>query len=155
MTNRKTGPKESPRKVERGSMARLLLFMCAPLVLGCVTTETRTVPVPPAAAVAAAPARAWQALDPQGALAGYVVRFTEDAPGAAARGFFSVRNPYQQELGLVDGLGRSWRFEAHRDEPVWLGSGSVADATGRILGTPVTLAETPLAGLSPTTALEN
>ena len=131
---------------------QLLVTALAVLAGACVTTETRTGPVAPAEAVSAAPAGAWAATDEAGALVGYVVRFTEskgatDAAGQA-RSFFSVRNPYQQELGLVDDLGRSWRFEAHQDEPTWLGSGSVAEASGRILGQPVELAEIDLQGLS-------
>jgi len=129
-------------------MPRPSLPLSAFLVMltgACVTTETRTGPVAPAEAVSAAPAGAWAATAAEGALVGYVVRFTESG---GARSFFSIRNPYQQELGLVDDLGRSWRFEAHQDEPTWLGSGSVAEAAGRILGSPVRLLEVDLASLS-------
>ena len=125
-------------------MRRAFLFICLVLGPGCVTTETRNTNHPVAPAVSTAPSRSWRGESDSGALVGYLVRFAEGPKSQAARGFFSVRNAYQQELGLVDDLGRSWRFEPHQKEPTWLGSGSVTEATGRILGMDVQLVETPL-----------
>lgn len=139
---------------DRRGMLRPLLYVCAALLPGCVTTETRSASAAPAPAVATAPMRAWAAQGPDGATLGYVVRFAEDR-AQTPRGFFSVRNPYQQELGLVDDLGRSWRFEAHQSEPTWLGTGSVAEATSRILGQPVVLVDAPLATLTKPPTAEN
>jgi hypothetical protein len=141
------------------SPIRSIPLLLAPLwasLAGCLTTETHASPVAPAAAVSATPDRAWEIVNPAGEALGYVVRFEENAPRTATpRAFYSIRNPYQQELGLVDDLGRSWRFEPHAKEPAWLGSGSVAEGTGRILGTTVELVETTLAQLAPPSPPKN
>lgn len=126
------------------------------LVAACITTEQHATPLAPAPAVSASVVQAWQLLSATGEPLGFLVRFEENAPGTdSPRGFYSVRNPYQQELGMVDDLGRSWRFELHRSEPSWLGSGSVSEAASRILGTPVQLVETSLTSLAPASPPEN
>jgi len=140
------------------SISSLSLWL-APLLAtaaGCVTTEVHAGPVAPAAAISAAPDAAWEILAADNEPLGFVVRFEENAPaGDQARAFYSVRNRFQQELGLVDDLGRSWRFQPHAKEPAWLGSGSVAEGVGRILDIPVHLAETTLAALVPPSVPKN
>lgn len=133
------------------SLPLVLLFLSA-----CMTTKEHSSPLPPAAAVSLAPAQAWELVSPETGPVGYLVRFEESAPSSAApRCFFSVRNTWQQELGLVDDLGRSWRFEPHAQAPNWLGSGSIAEGTSRILGLEVQLAEIDLARLTPASTPKN
>lgn len=76
------------------------------------------------------PVRAWEVLE-DGLLAGALIEFVERG---GERRFFSVRNPHQQELGLVDAHGRSWRYRPHADEPEWLGTGTILEGVRRILG---------------------
>lgn len=138
------------------TLSALWLAPLLACVTSCVTTDVHASPLAPAPAVTAAPDSAWEILGTGDEPLGYVVRFEENAPlGDQARAFFSVRNRYQQELGLVDDLGRSWRFEPHAKEPDWLGSGSVAEGVSRILGTPVHLSETTLAALAPASVPKN
>jgi hypothetical protein len=73
--------------------------------------------------------RAWEIVQAD-RVVGVVVEFTEE-PG---RRFYSVRNAWQQELGLVDAVGRAWRYRPHESEPDWLGSGTVVEGAARVLG---------------------
>ena len=66
-----------------------------------------------------------------GAELGFVLRFEASEDG---RCFHSVRNEWNQELGLVDAEGRAWRYRPHASEPEWLGTGTVGEGAGRILG---------------------
>ncbi|MFT7669608.1 MAG: hypothetical protein ACI8X5_002313 [Planctomycetota bacterium] len=66
-----------------------------------------------------------------GEVHGVLVKFEEQG---GARHFFSVRNTLQQELGMVDSQGRAWRYVVHEDEPEWVGSGTVEQGAGLILG---------------------
>lgn len=80
--------------------------------------------------------RAWRLVHDEGTL-GYAVEF--GALGdvdAAARTIYSVRNPYQQELGTIDGLGRAWRFQPHAEEALWLTTGTLAEGVRAILDAP-------------------
>ena len=110
----------------------------------CLVTERRNAPISVPPAVTTSPEQAWTIQDSEGQPLGFLVHFEESTANATPRGFFSVRNPYQQELGLVDDLGRSWLFEPHAKSPKWLGSGTVAEATGRILGCEISLTKTSL-----------
>lgn len=101
---------------------------------------------PEPVAIATVPVRAWKVTcgDEH---AGWVVLF--QAPGEGGGRFFSVRNPWQQDVGLVDEVGRAWAYEPHRDEPVWRGSGTVAEGAERVLGKrPCRLEEVPLEQLT-------
>lgn len=73
--------------------------------------------------------RAWEVVQ-DGRVVGSVVEFEE---GQGERRFFSVRNARHQELGMVDVLGRAYRYRAHADEPEWLGTGTVIEGTQGIL----------------------
>lgn len=64
-------------------------------------------------------------------LLGFVVRFGE--PEQEEQGFFSVRNPNHQELGMIDWQGRSYRYHAHEPDPTWLGTGTIKEGVRRIL----------------------
>lgn len=91
---------------------------------------------------------AWEVRD-DGVVQGYVVRY--DVPGSPERAYFSVRNRHRQEIGLVDGSGRAWRYRAHQREPDWLGTGTVVQGVQRVLGAGPTsaLVDVPLARLLP------
>lgn len=98
-------------------------------VTGCETTHRDTSPKPDAVLSVAYPVRAWEVLE-AGVTRGYLVRFRE---AGSERGYYMVRNPAQQDLGMVDLLGRAWRYRAH-EETEWLGSGTVLGGARRILG---------------------
>lgn len=91
-------------------------------------------------------ARAWDLVDGT-QRAGFVVRFEE--PGAEGRAWYSVRNRYAQELGIVDVDGRAWRYRPHQREPEWLGSGTVLAGASRILeaGSQASLVEISIADI--------
>lgn len=100
------------------------------LVLGC---QTRVVTAPAysseAIAAVATPKRAWELVE-QGRVVGVVVEFET----SGGRRFFSVRNAWEQELGLVDAVGRAWRYRPHEREAEWLGSGTLTDGAAQVLG---------------------
>ena len=92
--------------------------------------------------------RAWRVVD-GGDVVGIVVRFAvEREPASVAGHVYSVRNPLEQELGTIDGLGRAWRFEPHASEPRWVATGTVIEGARAILSasTSSELVEVPLAG---------
>lgn len=124
----------------------LALAAVAAALLGsaCEVIEIRQPARTPAVARTAQPVRAWRIVA-DGEDRGVVVLFRSADSGT----FFSVRNAWQQDLGLVDEVGRAWAFRAHAAEPEWVGSGSVAQGAGRILGTEEApeLVEVPLATL--------
>jgi hypothetical protein len=100
--------------------------------LGCRTETTESPAAPePAVITHGAPTRAWRVVEGERTL-GWVVRF--DDPAAPRRSFFSVRDPDQHDLGLIDLHGRFWRYRAHAEEPDWLGTGTVREGAIRILG---------------------
>jgi hypothetical protein len=93
------------------------------------------------------PVRAWEVRD-AGVVAGTLVKyFDADHP---ARGFFSVRNPEQQVLGIIDLDGRAWRYRPHVKDAEWLGTGTVAQGASWILGCSdaCEIVEIPLADLA-------
>jgi len=66
-----------------------------------------------------------------GSSRGYVVVF--EAAAAPQDTVYVVRNTHHQDLGIIDSLGRAFRYRPHENEPAWLGSGSVAHGLQRIL----------------------
>jgi hypothetical protein len=78
----------------------------------------------------AVPTRAWNALA-GGEVVGIVILF-EDR-GGPQHSLYVVRNPWHQDLGMIDSLGRAYRFLPHGREPAWIGTGSVALGAERIL----------------------
>lgn len=125
-------------------MAHVLSFLLLTLCASCLMTDRTTSSLSPAPAVISSPGQAWIVKDQGGQHLGYLVHFQENSSATQPKGFFSVRNTFQQELGLVDDLGRSWRFEPHAKQPMWLGSGTVSEATSRIFGFPIQLSLTTL-----------
>ena len=61
---------------------------------------------------------------------GYLVHFVSSEPAGS---MWVVRNRWHQDLGVIDSLGRSYRYEPHAEEPIWVGSGSVVLGVQRIL----------------------
>jgi len=122
-----------PIPIPPGSRALSRALALALLALASVAcrTETTTSPRVHETEIAhAAPGRIWEVRE-DGTLRGYVVRFSE--AGDDGRVFFSVRNPSHQELGLIDGQGRCYRYHAHERTPTWLGTGTVVEGARRIL----------------------
>jgi hypothetical protein len=116
------------------SLVGVLLFG---ITLGACRTTSTTQPSAasePCAVTHAAPVRAWRVVGPEREH-GFVVRFQEE--GASERTYFSVRNLHQQDLGIVDALGRAYRYRPHQRDPEWLGSGTVLDGARRILDAPL------------------
>lgn len=113
-------------------MKTALLATLASLPLAACMTQTTT--MEPAgldrAVLTPVPAvRAWVVLD-QGEVVGSVVRYAET--GQDGRFLYVVRNLWDQDLGVVDELGRAWRRVPHREDE-WIGTGPVADGVRRIL----------------------
>lgn len=94
----------------------------------------------------AEPLAAWEAVH-AGAAIGVVVRFGR--AGSPTETWFSVRNAHGQELGMIDRLGRAFRFRPEA-QAQWLGSGTVAEGVARLLvpAGPLELVEVPLATLA-------
>jgi len=76
------------------------------------------------------------AVEIEGESVGSVVLFQEH--GLARDSIYVVRNPWDQDLGMIDGLGRAYRYLPHHKEPAWVGTGTVAEGAARILGSPGT-----------------
>jgi hypothetical protein len=132
-------------------LAPLVAALVAALAAASCTTTTEVLPVglelnrP----VHGRALRAWRMVGGEGTL-GYAVEFGDDnGRDAAARTVFSVRNPWQQELGTIDGLGRAWRFQPHEEEALWLTTGTLAEGVRAILDAPLDalLEELPVAQL--------
>jgi hypothetical protein len=47
---------------------------------------------------------------------------------------FVVQNAWSQDLGMIDGLGRAWRFRPHRAEAEWLLTGTGGEGAAALLG---------------------
>jgi hypothetical protein len=117
-------------------MKALAWFFAAACALGACRTETAEEPAGSSLnrIEKLTAARAWRVLD-GGATVGWVVLYSDpSAPDDPAKHYFSVRNTFQQELGSLDGLGRSWKFTPHQRDAKLLGSGTVLEGARRILG---------------------
>lgn len=112
-------------------MRSIVLVLGIGCATACRTTTTSTPPgLSEAIVLRSYAARAWSVVDGEHRV-GFVVRFEE--PGTAGRSWFSIRNAYAQEVGIVDIDGRAWRYKPHQRDPEWLGSGTVQAGTVRIL----------------------
>lgn len=89
-------------------------------------------------------ARSWDVYQ-AGECVGRVMLFQER--GSIEDSIYVVRNPWNQDLGLIDGLGRAYRYLPHHKQPAWVGSGTIALGVERILGreTACLLVETDVA----------
>jgi len=116
-------------------LIRSILPTCA-LAICLATTGCRTIErKSPIAATAemrvGLPARAWEVVSGERELVGLVVLFENPRP---AESHYMVRNVWHQDLGLIDSLGRSYRYLPHHREPAWVGSGTIVRGVERILG---------------------
>lgn len=75
-------------------------------------------------------ARAW-IVQEDGITVGSVVRYAER--GQDGRFLYMVRNLWDQDLGVIDELGRAWRRVPH-EEDRWIGTGTVSQGVQSILG---------------------
>ena len=134
-------PNLAPEPVEPRSnpadrpQVKLLPLLCTPALLlaasGCLTEVSHSpAPAPGAPPAVSLASRAWEVVE-QSRVAGVVIEFSERD---GERRFFSVRNALQQELGMVDAYGRVWRFLPHDEDSEWLGTGTVGEGAGQILG---------------------
>ena len=114
-------------------------------LLACRTTTIERPRARPEARVETASAtRTWRVID-QGALIGHVVFFhAPDRPGGS---LYVVQNAWGQDLGMIDSLGRAWRYQPHQPEALWLTTGTVAEGVRSILdgGEACTLEEVAVA----------
>ena len=113
-------------------MSTLLALVLACALCACRTTTISTPPGLANAVVLRSHAvAAWDVVE-AGNVRGSIVRFEE--PGGSGRAWFSVRNTFAQEVGIVDLDGRAWRYRPHQRDPEWIGSGTVAQGAARVLG---------------------
>lgn len=78
--------------------------------------------------------RAWSVVEGGKPIGSVVLYADPDAPEDGSKHYFSVRNPFQQELGSLDGLGRAWKFSPHQREARLVGTGTVLEGARKILG---------------------
>ncbi len=133
-------------------MRFITAILAAYLALSCQVTESARSASPTPFVRTAKPVQAWLVVDGETEL-GSVVLFSTPGEDGAVDAFFSIRNVWQQDLGIVDEMGRAWAFRAHAQESQWVGSGTVASGAARILGasSACRLVEIALEGLDPTT----
>jgi hypothetical protein len=121
------------RSRRRGARAaRALLALVALLPAACRTTSSAS----PAGLQGASVTRSrciecWELVQ-GGITQGLLLRYisSEDPP----RTFFLVQNREHQDLGLIDNLGRAWRYVPHERESQWVATGTVLEGAGAILG---------------------
>ena len=110
-----------------------VLILALLLAPACETTRVKSPVAVPAVARVAQAQRLWEVrAEPGGEPRGYVVWFR--SPSAEQDSHHVVRNRWHQDLGLIDGLGRAYRYLPHEEEARWVGSGTVTQGVGRILG---------------------
>ena len=80
------------------------------------------------------PLRAWKVTEASQVIGSVVLFSDPDRPNDPSTQFYSVRNPFQQELGSLDGFGRAYRFIPHQREATLLGTGTVLEGARKILG---------------------
>lgn len=108
-----------------------LLLPVLVLLGACRTVEREAAPAGPARVRVGQRARGWEIVH-EGARVGSVVLFQDR--GRIDDSIYVVRNAWQQDLGLIDGLGRAYRYLPHHKEPAWIGSGTIELGAERILG---------------------
>jgi hypothetical protein len=117
------------------STRTLQLGLLIPLALaGCVTESIeRPVGMDQGQPTVSRAVEAWEVVA-EGRVVGTVVIFEVESRDGER--FYQVRNPHQQELGMVDAEGRWWRFEPHAARATWLGTGTVREGICEILAVP-------------------
>lgn len=118
------------RSLERGTIWCCVLL--AALTAGCRITRRSDPPGIDQTLIQRSYAeRGWLVLDGLDRVIGTVVRYEE--PTGAQRFLYTVRNLHGQDMGVVDRLGRAFRYRPHAD-PEWLSSGPVLAGVLAILG---------------------
>jgi hypothetical protein len=123
--------------MEGFAMSRPILVLAAAalaLLSGCRTEQTLApAGLSTSRPLLLVPQRTWRVVE-SGELRGIVVLMApEDAATQRSKHLYSVRNPLQQELGVIDGLGRAWRHEPHVPEPRWVATGTLREGVSAIL----------------------
>jgi hypothetical protein len=123
--------KVSPGSVEEEPVSGpLRTYLGLALLAACRTVEHTTYfPAGPSAAQRAMPTRAWSVVADDEVVIGRVVQF-ESSSGTD---LYVVQDSWSQDLGLIDELGRAWRYVPHYGEPDWVGSGTIGQGAERIL----------------------
>jgi hypothetical protein len=107
------------------------LFALIVLATACrVTTTERILEPQPVAIARGAAARTWDVVAAGGPIGRVVLFEAEERPGGPV---FVVQDVLGHDLGMVDALGRAWRYRPHQREAEWLGTGTVAQGAGWIL----------------------
>jgi len=115
---------------------------------GCVeTTLTHRPRQAPAILHTAQATSFWEVVGAEGTT-GWVVFFSSRQ--APEESFYSVRNAWHQELGIVDSLGIAWRYRPHDSEAEHVATGTLRDGVVAILHTsvPAQLIERPISELA-------
>lgn len=115
----------------RGGLSVLGAALVLATLAGCVRTTVDR-PGDGGAAVREVPATGAYEVRADGAMVGQVQRYGDATD--PQQHYFVVMNPWGQELGIVDGLGRVWRQRPHQEEPEAIGSGPLAEGVQRLLG---------------------
>ena len=119
----------SPYKPPGSRLACAL--MAAALASACVQTSTEGPASGPPDVVVSTPEAAFE-VSSAGKTVGRVIRFEPTDPTVGP--WFSVRDAYDRELGMIDAVGRAWRYRPHQLESEMLGAGPVDQGVARILG---------------------
>ena len=132
-----------PASPSTPALAALLAtpLAAALLLAGCITSE-REAPAPATVpeVVFSQPTHLWRVVQGTEAV-GWLVRYTPTNDPTDA--FLSVRNPWHQELGLIDAESRWWRFLPHQRDPQLIGAGATAEGVAAILDLETTPKLTP------------
>lgn len=118
---------------------------CLFLACACVVSERRGPLDAESTAVIrrGVPSRAWRVMAGEREIGCVVFFESTDWPEDS---LYIVRNPWQQDLGVIDSKGRAYRYVPHLEEPQWVGTGTVAEGAARVLRAdpPCTLVEMAL-----------
>jgi len=113
----------------RGPLLLLILLAAG----GCRTHSIKSPATTPAVARIARPETLWRVSAPgSDEPEGWVVYFRSSETFRDS--VYMVRNRWHQDLGLVDGLGRAFRYRPHQEEAQWVGSGTLLEGVRLILG---------------------
>jgi len=131
LSDRRSQPRPRPVARARGAVLGLALALFGAGATGCVETTVERDPDGGAAVREVPAAGAFRALS-GGAEVGQVQCYGDTSD--PQQHYFVIMNPWGQELGIVDGLGRVWRRRPHQEEPEAIGAGPLADGVRRLLG---------------------
>ena len=113
--------------------------VCVLSLAACVVTrERQPAPIPVGSPVVGRAEAAWRVLAGD-EVVGFAMRYhpmdsERLAPQEAGHGpWYAVQNRWNQELGMIDELGRAWRYRPHRNGPQWLGSGTIEEGVQKVL----------------------